>query len=166
MTRLIRPRFLAAAAVVLAILGLYAASPFYMLWRLQRAAERDDTATLEQLIDFPTVRAAMREDAAGVLRDKLAGFVNNKLVAGLLGKTGGPDFVNRMIDEQVTPIGAAQLIKGAKMDRASFGSLSRFTFRGRRVQGLGALHRPRLARCLDWTAGTMIECGLPASDAD
>ncbi len=135
MTAWNRTRILIPAAAVLAIVGLYAASPFYMLWRLQRAAERDDTATLEQLIDFPTVRAAMREDAAGALRDKLAGLVHNKLVAGLLGNAGGPEFVNRMIDEQVTPAGAAQMIKGAKMERASFAGLSRFDFEARGLKG-------------------------------
>ena len=135
MTRSIRPRILAAAAVVLAILGLYAVSPFYMLWQLQRAAERDDTAALERLIDFPAVRAAMKEDAAKALRDKLAGAIHNKLVAGMMGRTAGPDFVNRLIDERATPAGAAQMIKGAKMERASFSGLTSFNFEAGGLKG-------------------------------
>ena len=77
----IRPRILVLAAVVLAVVGFYIASPFYMLWQLQRAAERDDTAALEQLIDFPTVRAAMKAEAATVLGGTLAGAIKNKLAA-------------------------------------------------------------------------------------
>ncbi len=127
----IRPRILVLAAVVLAVVGLYVASPFYMLWQLQRAAERDDTAALEQLIDFPTVRAAMKAEAATVLGGTLAGAIKNKLAAGLLGGDIGPDLANRLIDERVTPAGAAQMIKGAKIERASFGGLTRFNFESR-----------------------------------
>jgi hypothetical protein len=126
-----RPRILTAAAAGLAVVAIYFASPFYMLWQLQRAAERNDTATLERLIDFPTVRATMKAEAASSLRDQIGSVVNNKLVAGLLGGPIGPEVTNRAIDERVTPAAAAQMIKGAKVEHASFGGLTRFNFEAR-----------------------------------
>ena len=49
----------------------------------------------------------------------------------MLGGDLGPDLANRLIDERVTPAGAAQMIKGAKIERASFGGLTRFNFESR-----------------------------------
>jgi hypothetical protein len=40
----------------------------------------------------------------------------------------GPELANRLIDQRVTPEVAVLMIKGAKIERASFGGLTRFNF--------------------------------------
>lgn len=123
-------RRLVALAVLVIVVG-YAASPYWMLWRLQRAAERNDLAVVEELIDFPTVRTAMKGKASEAVRSKLAGVMDNKIVAGLLGNAIGPEVLNRLIDEQITPTMAARLIQGAQIEHAWFSSPRRFNFESR-----------------------------------
>ena len=125
-----RPRVI-LLSTILVLIALYVVSPYWMLWRLQRAAERDDTAALQELIDFPAVRAALKTDAGTAMREKLSALMDNKLIAGWLGATVGPEIANRLIDEQITPAMAAHLIKGAKLDHARFTGLTQFQFEAR-----------------------------------
>lgn len=125
---------LIAAALVIAVVGLYAISPFLSLWRLQRAADRNDLAALEQLIDFPAVRASLKEQATGGMRDKLGGVLPSRLVAGWITQAISPEVVNRTIDERVTPAGIAQMIKGAQIEHASFSDWTVFTFQTRTLK--------------------------------
>jgi hypothetical protein len=104
---------------IIVVVAFYVASPFVMLWRLQRAAERDDTAALEELIDFPAVRASLKEQATNAW--------TGRLISGLIGGSGS-EAVNQAIDQRVTPAAAAQLIKGARIEHAAFAGLNVFVF--------------------------------------
>lgn len=128
-----RPRLLTVVAVVVATVGLYVSAPFLMLWRLRSAAERNDTGTLEQLLDFPAVRAGLKEQARSALRDQVASAIHSRLVAGWIGGTSSPEVVDRAIDERVTPAAAAQLIRDAKIEHAGFTGLTTFTFEARGI---------------------------------
>ncbi len=125
---------LLAVALVIAGVGFYAISPFVALWRLQRAAERNDLATIEELIDFPAVRASLKEQATGEVRDDGKGVLPSRLVAGWITRAISPEVVNRTIDERVTPAGIAQLIKGAQIEHASFSDWTIFTFQTRTLK--------------------------------
>jgi hypothetical protein len=116
------------AALVLAGVALYLISPLVSLWRLRQAAERYDTAALEEMIDFPAVRASLKEQASEAVRNKVGGVLRNRTVTGLIAGTLGPQVVDRLIDQRVTPAAIAQMIKGAQIEHASFSGPCVFTF--------------------------------------
>lgn len=122
-----------AAGCVVAVMTAYFVSPFISLWRLQRAAEGNDTATLEELIDFPAVKASLKEQATGEMSGKTSSVLRVPTVTGFIMRALGPEVVNRAIDERATPAGVARLIKGAKIEHFSFTGLTEFTFRTQNI---------------------------------
>lgn len=110
--------------VLLAMLA-YLASPYFALWRLFQAGESGDQAGLEERIDFPSVRAGLKEDfrvhiERAVAKDK---DMQDNPFGGLVSAIATP-MLEGMIDSMVTPSGVAALIKEAKTAEAKEGTPS------------------------------------------
>jgi len=89
------------AAVIAAGVG-YAASPYAALYRLDYAVRTGDAATLQTLVDWPSVREGIKEDIC----DGLAGDPEQTIEHGKL-PAFGASFMHGIavnaVDRQVTP---------------------------------------------------------------
>ena len=101
--------------LAVAVLGLagYLGGPFLTLWRITRAMDRADLATLESVIDWPQLRQGLKDDVAeGVL-----GMPQETLVASNTLPPFGAGFVSGIacsqIDRAVTPAGLVQAARAA-----------------------------------------------------
>lgn len=104
-----------AAAVLALLVGAYLASPLVAVDALRAAARSGDRDRLEQLADFPAVRAHLKEDLSARLLVKLRSDpeLTRSPLAGL-GLILGPAIVDRAIDAYVTPDAVAAMIRSGK----------------------------------------------------
>src|SRR5436190_22110875 len=104
-----RPRHRAKLiAIVAALLLLYAASPYYSVWRFGEALRAHDMNALSARVDFNAVRGSLKQQ----IRDHFLGVLTKKkkdrLVQFLAANTGDP--LDQLIDSYVTPEGLAAII--------------------------------------------------------
>ena len=97
------------------VAGWYAASPWYAMRQLREAAVEGNADDLEERIDFPSVREALKADlsarmAAEMMKQDQRGF-------GALGSAFAMGFLNTMVDALITPQGMAAMIKQGKLER-------------------------------------------------
>ena len=100
-----------AAAVGLSLLALYVASPWWAARSLRQAFLSGDAYTLEEMIDFPSVRADLKSQMTSALTQRMQNdpeLRNNPFAA--LGLVMVPQIVNTMVDGHVTPQGLTRLI--------------------------------------------------------
>ncbi|MDR3506268.1 MAG: DUF2939 domain-containing protein [Caulobacteraceae bacterium] len=111
-----------AAAVLALVMGAYLASPLVAVDALRAAAKSGDRDRLEQLTDFPAVRAHLKEDLSARLLVKLRSDpeLAHSPLAGL-GLILGPAIVDRAIDAYVTPDAVAAMIRGGKAPQPGLG---------------------------------------------
>ena len=92
-----------------ALLLLYAASPYYSVWRFGETLQARDLNALATRVDFPRVRDSLKKQ----IRDHFLGAPEpkkkNDLVAQLL-TAAGPSLLDQLIDAYVTPDGLATII--------------------------------------------------------
>jgi hypothetical protein len=92
-------------------LGLvYAISPLFFVHALRTAFLSGDTASLERLVDFPSVRQTFKDQFAAILNQRLTENPElKKSPLGALGTLFGPALFDRLIDTYCTPetIGSA-----------------------------------------------------------
>ena len=93
---------------VAVLVGWLTLSPYFVVWRLQSAAEDQNADALSALVDFESVRSSLKEymysqwlDTAGDDQDGFAA----------LGSALGVMFVDSLIDRFVTPHGFAVLMR-------------------------------------------------------
>jgi Protein of unknown function (DUF2939) len=102
-----RPKRTVIAAIVLLVL-VYAASPYYSVWRFGETLRANDMNALAGRVDFPEVRGSLKKQ----IRDHFIGVREKKkddLVAQLL-TVSGPSLLDQLIDAYVTPDGLATII--------------------------------------------------------
>lgn len=109
-----------------AVLLLYAASPYYALWRFGETMRANDMNALAARVDFPEVRGSLKKQ----IRDHFFGVLDKKKndpVAQLF-TSAQPSILDRLIDAYVTPDGLATIISNpAPIKNAnSFSALSSF----------------------------------------
>lgn len=96
------------AAIVIALLLIYAASPYYSIWRFGEALRAHDMDALAARVDFDAVRGSLKQQ----IRDHFLGVLSKKkkdrLAQFLTASTDNP--LDRLIDAYVTPEGLAALI--------------------------------------------------------
>jgi hypothetical protein len=105
-----------AGSAVLILVILYAASPYYSLWKLKEALSSGDRSSIEALIDFPSVRESLKDQIRVQMTKAMAKDKDSKenpLAAGLAAAFG-PAIVNYAVDNFVTPSGIASLIADSK----------------------------------------------------
>nr|WP_175111622.1 DUF2939 domain-containing protein [Paraburkholderia solisilvae] len=99
------------AIVVLVALAFVYASPYIALDRLKRAADARDAATVNQYVDFPSLRESLKEQLGGLLKRRLdAESHGNPLAA--LGAMIGVALIGPWVDAYATPDGVAALLNG------------------------------------------------------
>lgn len=85
------------------------ASPYLAMRKLQRAAERGDVATLNEVVDFPALRTSVKDN----VRSSVArGIQSDGGLAGALGGALAGALVSPLVDAAVTPTGIAALADG------------------------------------------------------
>jgi hypothetical protein len=93
--------------VLLALLLLYIASPYYSFWRFTQALRAKDRARIESQVDFRSVRDSLKRQLRGQVpaasRDKQDAF------AGLVQRLA-PSLIDQLVDAFITPEGLAALI--------------------------------------------------------
>ncbi|HZL00125.1 MAG TPA: DUF2939 domain-containing protein [Caulobacteraceae bacterium] len=106
--------WIAGAAGVLIFLAAWFGSPYAALGKLSAVARAGDRDRLNELVDFPAVRANLKEQlSAGMLRSVRddAGAKENPLAA--LGLLIAPAIIDRAIDAYATPDAIAAMVAKA-----------------------------------------------------
>lgn len=93
-----------------ALLGiLYISNAAYSIYNFISALQTADHATISTHVDFPAVRASLKEQITFALMTN-AGSKGDKLSAGLVAAFG-PTIIGNFIDTLVTPSGIAKLLE-------------------------------------------------------
>ena len=99
------------AVFVVALLGYSYASPYIALNRIKRAADARDAATLNQYVDYPALRASLKEQVGDMLQKRIdAQHSSNPLL--LFGAAIGTALISPLVDAYATPDGVAALLHG------------------------------------------------------
>ena len=94
------------------LLGAYLASPFVALGSLTLALASGNQEQLERTVNFPSVRAGLKDDLKAQL-NKHAADKDNPL--GQLGAAFGMALIDPLVEACVTPAGIASLVQNAKV---------------------------------------------------
>ncbi|MGH8854124.1 MAG: DUF2939 domain-containing protein [Telluria sp.] len=101
---------LSAALAVAVFAGISYASPYYQLSRMRAAAEARDAQTLAQYVDFPALRASVKQQvmhrlgAGGVLAEP----ASNPFAA--FGKAMASAVIDPVVNAAVSPEGVAAML--------------------------------------------------------
>jgi len=103
------------AIALTALVIAYFASPLLAFRALAQAAEAGDRDRLERTVDFPAVRASLREQ----LNARLIGALQRDpaLTEGPFGALGallGPSIVDQVVNATVTPEGVAAMVRSGR----------------------------------------------------
>jgi hypothetical protein len=95
---------------LLLILGIaYVGYPYLTLYWIDQALLNNDKASLEQLVDFPKLRADLRSEVKGQVMAKAGKIAEKRPILGAFGqaltKLFAPDLVESTVDSLVTPEG-------------------------------------------------------------
>jgi hypothetical protein len=102
--------------VLVLLVALYVAYPFFTLWRLSQAVKQGDEAALTTLVDWPKLRQGFKTDASGAIDEELAARQGEAsdprdLFGAALARIVAPAIAGGVIDALVTPQGLASLIR-------------------------------------------------------
>jgi hypothetical protein len=116
-----------------ALFFLYAASPYYSVWRFGETLRANDMNALAARVDFPEVRGSLKKQ----IRDHFFGVLKKKKsdqIAQLL-TSAEPSLLDRLIDAYVTPDGLATIISNPApiKNASSFSALSSFSSQRREI---------------------------------
>lgn len=100
-----------AIAIVLIAALLYAASPFLTLYQLRGAIEAKDSERLRQVIDFPAVRASVKEGVASLTSAALEPNDAKTTPLSSVGTFLAGALASPLIDVLVTPRGIVAMLK-------------------------------------------------------
>ncbi len=98
-------------AVVVAVLGLIYASPYIALDRLKRAADARDAQTVNQYVDFPSLRESLKDQVGQLLTRKIDTQKSGNPLA-MIGAMIGAALIGPLVDSYATPDGVAALLNG------------------------------------------------------
>jgi hypothetical protein len=103
-----RGKLIAAIAIAVALLLLYAASPYYSTWRFGEALRAHDMDALGARVDFDAVRGSLKQQIRDHFLGVLAKKKKERLAQFLTAATDNP--LDQLIDAYVTPEGLAAII--------------------------------------------------------
>jgi len=93
--------------LILILLAVYIAYPYWTLHRLEQALLSNNAETLKRIVDFPAVRASIKAQVEGGLRQKSEELGQTRPVLGDIGKALtsilGPSVIGGTVDSWVTP---------------------------------------------------------------
>lgn len=109
-------------APVLALLGgAVFAQPYYTAYQMRDAAQARDHARLSSFIDFPLVRASLKEQGNQLAKRRVEQEVGSGPLAELGGALGGI-FSDKVIEATVTPESLARLLENEQRRNGSSSS--------------------------------------------
>jgi hypothetical protein len=97
--------------VVVAVLGLVYATPYIALDRLKRAADARDAQTVNQYVDFPSLRESLKDQVGQLLTRKIDTQKSGNPLA-MIGAMIGAALIGPLVDSYATPDGVAALLNG------------------------------------------------------
>jgi hypothetical protein len=99
------------------LFGWLYASPYLAVHSLRQAALDGDAESLREAVDFPALRASLKEELGGQLsKDALAELRKDNNGFAALGSALLGGFANLMVDQLVTPQGVASIVRGQRAD--------------------------------------------------
>ncbi|MDR5877885.1 DUF2939 domain-containing protein [Caballeronia sp. LZ032] len=107
-------RSILTALVVLIVIGLLSyiyASPYIALNRLKRAADARDAQTVNEYVDYPALRASLKEQVAALLTRRVDIQKSGNPLA-IIGAMIGAAVVGPLVDTYATPDGVAAILNG------------------------------------------------------
>jgi hypothetical protein len=99
--------------VVVAAAGWFYMTPYFALQRLQHAAQAGDTEAMRDLVDFPSVRQSIKDEARHAVSSELGGRSRSGALGSLGGLLAGA-VVDRVVDVAVQPEGIAAMTRGVR----------------------------------------------------
>ncbi|MCG5073869.1 DUF2939 domain-containing protein [Paraburkholderia tagetis] len=107
-----KPVAIAVAAVAIVAAAAYGyASPYIALNHLKAAADARDAAALNEYVDYPALRASLKQQVGEMLQQRIeAAHASNPLV--LFGAVIGSVLIGPLVDAYATPDGVAALLSG------------------------------------------------------
>ncbi|RDU95316.1 DUF2939 domain-containing protein [Trinickia dinghuensis] len=99
------------AIIVLALVVIAYASPYLALSRLRDAAQARNAAMIDRYVDYPALRASLKEQVTQMLSRRVDKEKLQHPFAAL-GALVGMALVNPLVDAYATPDGVAALLKG------------------------------------------------------
>ena len=100
-----------SSLILVAALGFIYASPYIALNRVKRAADARDAQTVNQYVDFPALRASLKEQVAALLTRRVDIQKSGNPLA-IIGAMIGAAFVGPLVDSYATPDGVAAILNG------------------------------------------------------
>lgn len=107
---------------VVALAAWWLAAPVLTFNALAEAARKGDVASLERLVDFPAVRASLKDQLAARLQAEIGKdrrLADNPF--GALGALLAPTIVDQVVDAAVTPAGVAAMVVNARAPLSDVG---------------------------------------------
>lgn len=99
------------AILVVSMIGFAYASPYIALNHIKQAADARDSATLNEYVDYPALRASLKAQLSEMLEKRIeAQHSSNPLL--LFGAAIGSVLIGPLVDAYATPDGVAALING------------------------------------------------------
>lgn len=98
-----------AIALVIAIVAWLWMSPYFAVANLRNAAIKSDTAALNEHVDFPLLRADIKEQFSAMFAERMSESLKGNPFAAL-GMAFATKLTEVMVDTMVTPSGLAALI--------------------------------------------------------
>ncbi|MCG7401353.1 MULTISPECIES: DUF2939 domain-containing protein [Caballeronia] len=97
--------------VIVAALGFVYASPYIALDRVKRAADARDAQTVNEYVDFPALRASLKDQIAALLTRRVDIQKSGNPLA-IIGAMIGAALVGPLVDSYATPDGVAAILNG------------------------------------------------------
>lgn len=103
--------FTLVVLVIVAALGFVYASPYIALDRVKRAADARDAQTVNEYVDFPALRASLKDQIAALLTRRVDIQKSGNPLA-IIGAMIGAALVGPLVDSYATPDGVAAILNG------------------------------------------------------
>jgi hypothetical protein len=100
-----------AIVLIIAALGFVYASPYIALNRVKQAADARDAQVVNEYVDFPALRASLKEQIAALLTRKVDIQKSGNPLA-IIGAMIGAALVGPLVDSYATPDGVAAILNG------------------------------------------------------
>ncbi len=100
-----------AAIVVFAVLAYAYATPYLVLDRLKQAADARDAETVDRYVDYPALRASLKQQLTELLSRRVESQKREHPLAAF-GALVGMALIGPLVDNYATPDGVAALLNG------------------------------------------------------
>lgn len=100
--------------ILIAILAYLYASPYLALKNLKSAAEQNDIETINQYIDYPSVRQGLKDQLNAYMLKELQQEKNNEFAK--LGSMLASSMTDSLLDAVITPAGIGLMVQGKNLN--------------------------------------------------